>query len=123
MMLFTLITTVLSIIAAFVFAALMTLVPIALLVLIIVLIVKACNKKEKDDEPAGEYREISLEEENKEVVNDEDAYWNDLDAALNKMYGGMTKVKTSTKEETISEVLDTFTDEQKQVIDSIVKGG
>lgn len=94
----TLITTVLSIIAAFVFAALMTLVPIALLVLIIVLIVKACNKKEKDDEPVGEYKEISLEKENKEVVNDEDAYWNDLDAALNEMYGGMTTVKTTTEE-------------------------
>lgn len=57
----TLITTVLSIIAAFVFAALMTLVPIGLLVLIIVLIVKACNKKEKDNEPVGEYKDITLE--------------------------------------------------------------
>lgn len=108
MMLLTLITTVLSIIAAFVFASLMTLVPIALLVLIIVLIVKACNKK--DNEPVGEYKDISFD-------------WKDRDAALNELYGGMTTVATSTEEETIGEVLDTFTDEQKQVIDSIVKGG
>lgn len=63
MILATFITTVLSLLLAVVFAALMTLVPIALLVLIIVLIVKACNKKEKDNEPVGEYKEISLTEE------------------------------------------------------------